>query len=178
MKGLLPPQPPAAAAAGALLEDKMCWKETLTSSLLHLKTRGFQKAVVFSRETLRPCFAVTVSVSLHSLSLTDLAHQAKVLEGGSWQPCQASLKLLAGRSCCHAPDPPWVDWTGDATFSFPGPNITEMLARVSLQDGKRGAQEQILDFRPHHPIQLWAQQLSVNTLPCKETLLGLRDACR
>lgn len=69
--------------------------------------------------------------------------------------------------------------------------MTEMLGRMSLQDGKRGVQEGILI--PHHlgyqttsshpalgtaALCLLPLQPRVNTLPCKETLLSLRDACR
>lgn len=98
----------------------------------------------------------------------------------------------------HVPsaDPSRASGRGDATFPSPGPNIAEVLGRVSHEEGKRVRHEEILPHHhlgyhyrglgPRHPTQPWAQQLSARcrcspartTLPCKETLLGPRAACR
>lgn len=188
-----------------------CGEKNFNFILVTAQTHGFQKTVMFSRESLCPSFDLTITISLHILQpprcCYTSGHSAgrRIQLGGSYSPsspAKSASNLWEGEAATtlptHGPsaDPSQASWRGDATFPSAGPNITEMLGRVSHQEGKQVVHKEILQhhhlgyhrrgLRPHHPIQPWAQQLSARyccspvrtTLPCNETLLGLRDACR
>lgn len=114
------------------------------------QTHGFQKTVMFSRESLCPSFALTISMSLHILQLPDALYIRTCCwkaDPACWlmltkQPCQVSHKLVGGRTRYITPDhgpsanPSWASWKEDAIFPDPGLNITEMLGMVTHQEGK------------------------------------------
>lgn len=183
MKVLLQPQPPTSSTSSSFGRQNVV-KRNFNFILVTAHTHGFQKAVMFGRESLCPSFTLTIGISLHTLrppwccytsghsagrwiqlgGLCSPSSPAKSASS-SWEGEAATTLLTHGPSA----DPSQASWRGDATFPSLGLNITETLGRVTHQEGKRVVHEEILPhrhlgyyrrgLRPHRPIQPWAQQL-------------------
>lgn len=190
-------------AAAALLEDRMWWKETLISSSSQLRLMASKKQSCSAEKVCVqallspfPCTSFSLQMLLY------IRTRCWKVDPAWWLMLikQPSQGLVRGRTWYNTPDHgpsadlSWASWKGDAIFPSAGPNITEVL--VTHQEGKRVVYEEICShhhlghhcrgLRPHHLIQPWAQQLSAcyhsspvqTPLPCKEALLGIKDACR
>lgn len=101
MKVLLQSQPPTSSSSSSSFGRQNVVKRNFDFILVTAQTHGFQKTVMFKRESLHPSFALTISISCTSFSLPGaVCYQATVLEGGSSSVAYARQAALSFSRAC------------------------------------------------------------------------------